>query len=171
PGNKSKRRDLSGGWSDAGDTNRYTTFAVQPVHQLLTAYEQHPDAFGDDANIPESGNGIPDVVDEVRWETRWLEKMQYPDGSVALKVGETTYGKASPPSSDTTPRFYVPACTSATIAAAGMYAHASFVYGKFPALAREAADSKARAEKAWKNYQQIPNKQLKCDTDAIHGGN
>ena len=171
PGNKSKRRDLSGGWSDAGDTNRYTTFAVQPVHQLLTAYEQHPDAFADDSNIPESGNGIPDVVDEVRWETRWLGKMQYPDGSVALKVGETTYGKASPPSSDTTPRFYVPACTSATIAAAGMYAHASFVYARFPTLAREAADLKSRAERAWQNYQQTPNKQLHCDTGAIHGGN
>ena len=171
PGNKAKRRDLSGGWSDAGDTNKYTTFAVQPVHQLLTAYEQHPEAFGDDSNIPESGNGIPDVVDEVRWETRWLGKMQFPDGSVALKVGETTYGKASPPSSDKNPRFYVPACTSATIAAAGMYAHASFVYSQFPALAGEAADLKSRAEKAWKNYQQTPNKQLKCDTDAIHGGN
>jgi endoglucanase len=171
PTNKSKRRDLSGGWSDAGDTGKYTTFAVQPVHQLLTAYEQHPDAFGDDSNIPESGNGIPDVIDEVRWETRWLGKMQFPDGGVALKLGETTYGHASPPSADTNPRFYVPACTSATIAAAGMYAHASYVYGKFPSLARESAELKSRAAQAWQNYQQTPNKQLRCDTGVIKGGN
>jgi len=60
--NRAKVRDLSGGWFDAGDTNKYVTFAAQPVHQLLTAFEENDQAFTDDFNIPESGNGIPDVI-------------------------------------------------------------------------------------------------------------
>jgi len=98
PRNVAKVHDLSGGWFDAGDTNKYVTFAATPVHQLLTAYQNSPQAFGDDTNIPESGNGIPDVIDEVRYEIEWLERMQFaPDGSVALKVGSLGYPSASPP--------------------------------------------------------------------------
>jgi endoglucanase len=169
--NRAKQRDMSGGWFDAGDTGKYVTFAAQPVHQLLTAYQQSPDAFTDDFNIPESGNGIPDLIDEVKWETDWLKRMQFPDGSVALKIADSQYGRASPPSGDTLPRFYVPACSSATIAAAGMYAHASLVYGQIGrSLAGEAKELKERAVKAWSNFQSSP-RQPHCDTGAVVGGN
>lgn len=159
---------MSGGWFDAGDTNKYLTFAVQPVHQLLNAYSANKAAFGDDFNIPESGNGIPDVVDEVKWETDWLKRMQYPDGSFALKVGEIVFANASPPSSDHSPRYYVPSCTSATIAAAGMLAHAANVFSEFPALANEADDLGRRARIAWKNYQNSAVKQTGCDSGVVH---
>jgi len=165
--NPAKIRDLSGGWFDAGDTDKYVTFAVPVVHQLLTAYTLNEAAFTDDFDIPESGNGIPDVIDEVKWETDWLKKMQYPDGSVALKVGDIAYVGASPPSSDHSPRFYVPSCTSATIAAAGMFAHAAIVYREFPALSGDAADLGRRAELAWRNYQSIREKQIHCDSGAV----
>ena len=169
--NAAKVHDLSGGWFDAGDTNKYVTFADTPVHQLLTAYQENPAAFTDDFNIPESGNGIPDVLDEVKYETDWIKKMQFSsDGSVALKVGSLGYPLATPPSSDTSPRYYVPACTSSTIAAAGMFAHASYVYGAFPALASEAADLKNRAVLAWNNYQGITTKQENCDTGVVKAG-
>jgi endoglucanase len=170
PENPAKVRDLSGGWFDAGDTNKYVTNAIKAVHQLLTAYQEHPSVFTDDFNIPESGNGIPDLLDEVKWETDWLKKMQYPDGSVALKVGDTVYSNASPPSSDTHPRFYVPACTSSTIAAAGMFAHASYVFATVSPLQAEAADLKSRAINAWNNYQGVPAKQDKCDSGAVKVG-
>jgi hypothetical protein len=170
PDNKAKARDLSGGWFDAGDTNKYVTNANQPIHQLLTAYQQHPAAFTDDFNIPESGNGIPDILDEVKWETDWLKKMQRQDGSTALKVGETVYVSASPPSSDKSARFYVPSCTSSTISVAGMFAHAAHVYAKIPQLADEANGLKTRAINAWNNYQSIPDKQLNCDTGIVHSG-
>ncbi len=169
--NRAKNRDLGGGWFDAGDTNKYVTFAVQAVHQLLTAYEANRSAFGDDTAIPESGNAIPDVLDEVRWETDWLKKMQYADGSFALKVGEIDYVSASPPSSDHSVRYYVPACTSATIAGAGMLAHAADVFGKLPALAGEAADLKRRALLAWRQYQAAGAKQVHCDSGVVHAGN
>jgi endoglucanase len=169
--NAAKVKDLSGGWFDAGDTNKYVTFAAQPVHQLLTAYELNPAAFTDDFNIPESGNGIPDILDEVKWETTWLKKMQYADGSVALKVGEIVNATASPPSSDSNARYYIPSCTSASISAAGMFAHASYVFAKFPALAHEALDLKIRAKHAWENYQSIAGKQTNCDTNVVKSGN
>jgi endoglucanase len=167
PRNPAKVRDLSGGWFDAGDTNKYVTNASTVVHQLLTTYQENPDVFTDDFNIPESGNGVPDILDEVKWETDWLKRMQYPDGSVALKVGDTVYRDASPPSSDTAARFYVPACTSSTIAAAGMYAHASYVYARFPQLAAEAKDLKDAAIRAWDNYQRRPMTQTKCDSGEV----
>ena len=167
--NAGKIRNLSGGWFDAGDTNKYVTFAVTPVHQLLTAYQATPDIFSDDFNIPESGNGIPDLIDEVKWETDWLKRMQYPDGSAALKVGELVDALADPPSSDKNSRFYVPSCSSATIAVAGMFAHASYVFGSFSGLSAEAADLRARASAAWKNYQSV-GKQTQCDTGVVRAG-
>jgi len=169
--NRKKAKDLSGGWFDAGDTNKYTTFAAQPVHQLLTAYQENTNVFTDDFGIPESGNGVPDVLDEVKWETDWLKKMQYADGSAALKVGEIVYVPAAPPSSDTSPRYYIPSCTSATIAVAGMFAHAAHVFGGIKALAPEAADLKSRAIAAWTNYQRVNPKQAHCDTGIVHAGN
>lgn len=168
--NGGKIRNLIGGWFDAGDTNKYVTFAAPAVHQLLTAYQETPSVFTDDFNIPESGNGIPDVLDEVRWETDWLKRMQYPDGSAALKVGEIVDAPAAPPSSDKNARFYVPSCTSATIAVAGMFAHASYVFGSIPALSSESAALRARAKAAWKNYQSIASKQTQCDTGIVRAG-
>ena len=168
--NTSKIRNLAGGWFDAGDTNKYVTFAAPAVHQLLTAYQENPSVFTDDFNIPESGNGIPDVLDEVRWETDWLKRMQYPDGSAALKVGEIVDSLAAPPSSDKNARFYVPSCTSATIAVAGMFAHASYVFGAIPALSSESATLRARAKAAWRNYRSIGIKQTACDTGVVRAG-
>lgn len=169
--NASKVRDLSGGWFDAGDTNKYVTYAAQPVHQLLTAYQLYPNGFTDDFNIPESGNGIPDLIDEVKWEIDWLKKMQYSDGGAALKVGVIDNGNSSPPSADKSPRFYIPECTSATIAVAGMFAHASLVFAQFPALGAYAEDLKSRAQNAWKNYSTAPAQQTSCDKGVVHAGN
>ena len=170
--NPAKMRDLSGGWFDAGDTDKYVTFAAAAVHQLLTAYQDNPGVFTDDFNIPESGNGIPDLIDEVKWEIDWLKKMQYRDGSAALKVGDIgEYVPAAPPSSDHNPRFYVPSCTSATISAAGMFAHAAYVFGNLAPLARESAELTARSVAAWKNYQGTNPKQTHCDTGIVHAAN
>ncbi|HSN54145.1 MAG TPA: glycoside hydrolase family 9 protein [Candidatus Sulfomarinibacteraceae bacterium] len=62
--------DLSGGWHDAGDYNKYVWTATSTaVLHLLRAFEANPGLFVDgDLDIPESGNGVPDILDEVRWE-------------------------------------------------------------------------------------------------------
>jgi hypothetical protein len=167
PDNRSKVRDLSGGWFDAGDTNKYVTNAIRAVHELLGAYQQNPAAFTDDFNIPESGNGIPDLLDEIKWETDWLKKMQYPDGGAALKVGARDFVSPSPPSSDNSARFYVPACSSATIAVAGMLAHAAYVFRDLPPLRAEAAALTSRAVQAWARYSQTNPKDEHCDSGEV----
>jgi endoglucanase len=81
------------------------------------------------------------------------------------------YASAAPPSSDHNERYYVPACSSATIATAGMFAHAAFVFQGIGAFAGEAANLKSRALAAWHNYEGVVPKQTHCDSDVVHAGN
>lgn len=162
-------RDLRGGWFDAGDTNKYTTFAGPVVNQLLSAYEQNPRAFTDRFNIPESGNGIPDLIDEIKWEVDWLKRMQEADGGVLIKVGVLDHNAADRPSQDKRPRYYGPKCSSASIAAAAAFAHAARVYQQIPALRAESRDLEQRAIRAWNWFQTNP-RQTDCDTQEIKAG-
>jgi len=168
-GTPTTARDLSGGWMDAGDYNKYVTFADSPIHMLLTSYEQNPRAFTDDFDIPESGNGVPDVLDEVKFELDWIKKMQQADGGVFIKMGNIDYNTVSPPSADKRPRYYGPECSSSSIAAAGMFAHAALVLSEFPGLAAYAADLESRAVRAWNWYQTRPRSES-CDDGEIKAG-
>lgn len=167
--NAAKARNLFGGWFDAGDTNKYVTFASAPVHQLLSAYQETPAVFTDDFNIPESGNGVPDLLDEVKWEIDWLKRMQFDNGGVALKVGVIDHADGMRPSLDRTKRYYIPSCSSATIAAAGMFAHAAIVFGGIDAFAPEISDLRARAQRAWTRFHASP-KQIDCDNGEVKAG-
>lgn len=124
----STSKPLQGGWFDAGDYNKYVNFAYEPIHDLCMAYIERPEIWTDDYNIPESGNGIADLLDEVKWELDWLLRMQEPNGSVLMKVSVPQWEAASPPSADTAPRRYGPAQASATRSAASMYAVAAIAY-------------------------------------------
>ncbi|MEE9414135.1 MAG: glycoside hydrolase family 9 protein [Acidimicrobiales bacterium] len=164
--NPATERDLSGGWFDAGDANKYVTFASQPVHQLLTAFERYPEVFDDAVGIPESGNGIPDVLDEVKWEIDWLAKMQSRDGGVLIKMGEVKAPADGPPSEVTVARFYEQECSSSTIAAAGMFAHAALVFRDVPELADEAAALQRRSLRAWRWFKRNPIRS-DCDSQKV----
>ena len=119
-------RDVSGGWYDAGDPNKSVPFLEATMFNLLWAVDRNPAAFGDDTNIPESGNGIPDILDECRWELDWVLKMQDKDGGVHNRNGNRTYaGPPGPWSTDTQERFYTGTTTWATAIAAATFAHAS----------------------------------------------
>jgi hypothetical protein len=137
-------KDVHGGWFDAGDQNRYTNWGAVDAIQLLRAYAQTPSAFTDDSNIPESGDGIPDILNEVEWEIDWLLRMQNTDGSVFSIVG---HSGASPPSSDTSPCYYGSPSTSAAFSAAALFAYASTVFQPFNAS--YASQLKTAAESAW----------------------
>ena len=76
-------RDNVGGWHDAGDYGRYIVNSGISTGTLLWAWE----IFGRKLasiklNIPETGNGTPDLLNEVRWNLEWMLKMQDDDGGV-----------------------------------------------------------------------------------------
>lgn len=144
-------RDLSGGWFDAGDFNKYVNYTMEPLHNLLWAFEENPQAFGDNWNIPESGNGTPDLLDEIIWELDWLKKMNNSDGSTQIKVGSVSYNDnaLSPPGANVDPTYYGPTCTSSSIAVASVFAHAARVLQAFPQMLQYAQDLEARAIASW----------------------
>ncbi|GAB4405966.1 MAG: hypothetical protein OHK0039_07320 [Bacteroidia bacterium] len=172
----STARDVHGGWMDAGDPNKYTTFTEPVVLMLLQAYQANPGVFTDDNNIPESGNGLPDLLDEVKWELEWLRRMQDATGTggLLLKVGVDNFNDASPPSQDTRPRYYVPECTSSTLAGAAMFAMAGLVYRDIPAWKTFGDDLIARAAQAWQRgksqSQNFTVFQETCDDQNITSG-
>jgi endoglucanase len=125
-------KDLHGGWDDASDENKYSLFAATTAISLLRAYAENPGAFGDATGIPESGNGVPDVLDEAKWGIDWLLRMQNGDGSVLTIV---TNAGASPPSADTSPCQYGPVSTTVTLSSAAVFAYASTVLQSVSAVA------------------------------------
>jgi endoglucanase len=145
---KSQTKDLRGGWYDAGDFNKYTSWTARYIIVLLQAYEEHPQAFSDDYGIPESGNGIPDTLDEVKWGLDWLVRMQNSDGSLLCVQG---LAGASPPSDARAGSYYGPPTTSATLTGAAAFAYASKFFGSRPEpdLKRYGDDLKQRATAAW----------------------
>ncbi len=70
-------KDVSSGWYDAGDFGKYTNAGATAIQDLLWAYELFPEQFSDNhLNIPESGNGISDILDEIKIELEFILNMQ-----------------------------------------------------------------------------------------------
>jgi endoglucanase len=102
--------DVHGGWHDAGDYQK--TLWGRGVPQMLFAYEVNPGAWTDgQLHIPESGNGIPDLLDEVRWELDFYVRMQRPDGHFMTSTKGNNATVTSPPSASNEGRVYFD-CTS-----------------------------------------------------------
>jgi endoglucanase len=81
---------VSGGWADASDYLQYGTTSAHATIMLLTAYRDHPQAFGDrfqGSGLP-GPNGTPDVLDEARWGLEWLLKMFPEDDLLLNQVGD-----------------------------------------------------------------------------------
>ena len=88
-GKYSKKIDVTGGWYDAGDYGKYVVNGGVSMWTLANAYERNPEKFKEGAkfiNIPESGNGTPDILDEIKWEADFFVKMTRDDGFVYHKM-------------------------------------------------------------------------------------
>ena len=76
------KRPYWGGWHDAADWDRHHNH-MKASRYLLMAYELRPENFSDnELNIPESGNGIPDIIDVAKWCIDFFKRMQEPDGGM-----------------------------------------------------------------------------------------
>ncbi len=123
--------DTTGGWHDAGDYGKYVVPAAKTVADLLLAYQFFPKAFSDDLGIPESGNGIPDLLDEVRVALNWMFKMQHKDGAVYHKVTSKNFIGMEMPENSDVKRFILPISSTATADFAAVMARAARVYQSF----------------------------------------
>lgn len=125
--------EVSGGWHDAGDYGRYTVPAAKTIADLLLAYENYPAAFDRNFNIPESGNGVPDVLNEARYELDWLLKMQGSDGGVYHKVTGLNFDGFVMSDECTEELYLLPESKTATADFAAVMYMASRVYRPFDA--------------------------------------
>ncbi|UDF04698.1 glycoside hydrolase family 9 protein [Asticcacaulis sp. AND118] len=86
--------DVSKGWYDAGDQGKYVVNGGISVWTLMNAYEvarEKGDTSFDDGRvkIPEAGNGVNDLLDEVRFEMDFLLAMQVPESqTLNLPLGD-----------------------------------------------------------------------------------
>ena len=150
--------DVSRGWYDAGDFGKYFPPAASAVTDLLFAYELFPHLFRDNQlNIPESGNGAPDILDEIKWELDMMLKLE--DGTTgsffeaANYDGDTIFiidtdgvtGSGNTKS------------TAATAWAAGVFAHAYLVYKDIPLYKNFASRCLETAKRAWSYLERNPN--------------
>jgi len=150
-----ERCDVRGGWHDAGDYGKYMPTAAAALWHLLTAYELNPKAFSDgDLSIPESGNGIPDILDEARWELDWISRMQHPNGGVYHKVTSETWF-AGMPDQEKGPRYIFEMTTHDTALAAAVLALAARVWRELDIEASRGFLE--RAERAWHSLECHPD--------------
>jgi endoglucanase len=150
--------DVRGGWYDAGDQGKYVVNGGISAWQLLDEYERavsfgNPAALADGTlAIPERANGVPDILDEARWEVEFLLKMQVPDGKPLAgmahhKIHDQSWtGLGTAPQDDSQPRFLAPPSTAATLNLAAVAAQAARIWRTIdPAFSSRALTASVKA--------------------------
>jgi endoglucanase len=148
------------GWYDAGDYNKYVVNSGISTYTLLLTAEQYPSfAAALRTNIPESGNALPDVLDEALFNVRWMLTMQDPsDGGVYHKLTNAAFDAFIEPSAAVKPRYVVQKSTAATLDFAAVMAQASRIVRAYPRELPGLADSlRVAALAAWRWARQHPD--------------
>ncbi|WP_293787896.1 glycoside hydrolase family 9 protein [uncultured Pedobacter sp.] len=144
--------NVSGGWYDAGDYNKYVVNSGISTSTLLSAYEDFPDYFmGQEEHIPHAKNKVPDVLTEAVYNLRWMLKMQDPgDGGVYHKCTNLDFDGMVMPDQALAKRYVVAKGTAATLNLAAVAAQAYRIFKRFPEQYPGLADSCLAASKnAW----------------------
>jgi endoglucanase len=162
PGVCDYRLDARGGWYDAGDHGKYVVNGGIATYQILSTFERTKTAvtgrFGAalaDATlrVPERGNGVPDVLDEARWELEFMMRMQVPAGQPLAGMAHHKMhdqfwtGLPLQPEDDPVLRELHPPSTAATLNLAATAAQCARVYATYDAAFAEACLASAR--RAW----------------------
>ena len=148
--------DVTGGWYDAGDHGKYVVNGGISTWQLINAYERTLHIGGADSSalgdgtlaIPEADNGVPDILDEARWNVEFLLSMQVPDGQPQAgmahhKIHDQNWtGLPTLPHEDSQPRFLAPPSTAATLNLAAVAAQCARVWASVdPSFAAQCLDA------------------------------
>ena len=141
-----------GGWYDAGDYNKYIVNSGITMGTLLSAYEDFPNYFRQlKTNIPESENGVPDILNEAIYNLRWMLTMQDPnDGGVYNKCTNAAFDPFVMAGVTKAPRYVVQKGTAATLDFAAVTAQASRIIKKYENQLPGLSDSCLKAsQQAW----------------------
>lgn len=154
-----RHRNVTGGWHDAGDYGKFSVNTAVSVAYLLYLNEHaggKGTAGADSRGIPESGNGVADLLDEARQALEWLLRMQRPsDGAVWHKVQKKRWTGEYLPRNDPDPRYIFPVSSTATADFAAVAALAS---RRFSSSDPAFSDTLARAaRRAWRFLERNPD--------------
>ncbi|RYZ23898.1 MAG: cellulase, partial [Sphingobacteriales bacterium] len=158
-----------GGWYDAGDYNKYIVNSGITMGTLLAAYEDFPAYFDTlQTNIPETGNGVPDLLNEALCNLRWMLTMQDPfDGGVYNKCTNAAFDGMVMPGVTKAPRYVVQKSTAATLDFAAVLAQSSRIFAKYNRQLPGLSDSCLQASKrAWEWAEKNPS--ITYDQDAMN---
>ncbi len=148
---KTNALDLSGGHHDAGDYSKYTINSANLIHYLMFAVDSVPGiAALDNLGVPESGDGISDVLQAAKWEADYVAKLQDTDGGFYFLVypREREYESGTQPDQGDSQVVWpkTTASTAASVAALAQTASSPLFKQKYPA---EAAAYMAKAKLGW----------------------
>ncbi|NEQ49579.1 MAG: glycosyl hydrolase family 5 [Leptolyngbya sp. SIO3F4] len=149
----------TGGWHDAGDYGKYVATTASTIARILSLYEQYPSLFWDgQLTIPESGNGTPDVLDEMKFGLDWMLRMQRSDGAVYRKLSGTEWPIGLAPDEDNQTRYIYGISTPETGKFAGTMAMASRLFQEFdPGSANR---YQGAADLAWQYLESQPTMEV-----------
>ncbi len=120
------------GWYDAGDYNKYIVNSGITMGTLFSFYEDFPKYLDTlNLNIPESGNNIPDLLDETLYNLRWMMTMQDEDGGVYHKLTSADFQGAVMPKDAKYQRYVVQKGTAATLNFAAVTAQAARIFREY----------------------------------------
>lgn len=157
--------DVTKGWYDAGDHGKYVVNSGISTWTLMNLFERSravgDRSFGDGTlNIPESGNGVPDLLDEIRWNLEFMLAMQVPQGQelagmVHHKVHDFNWtGLGLAPHRDPQTRYLVPPSVTATLNLAASAAQCARIWK--PIDPKFSAECIKAARRAWKAAEAHP---------------
>ncbi len=157
-----------GGWYDAGDYGKYVVNGALSTGQMLLLYALYPQAVADQTlHIPESGNGVNDLLDELKYELDWLLTMQDEDGGVFHKLTAKNFSGFISPEAYDLDRYVIGKGTAASLDFAAVIAQSARLLAPTHELWSQMA--LGAAEKAWKWAQLNPQRAFSNPDDVKTG--
>lgn len=127
-----ERKDVYGGWYDAGDYGRYSVNGAWSAYMLLLSYAADMAAFPESIEpLTRTDTDRAALLDLVLPELEFLKKMQREDGAVYHKVNSRDWPSLTvTPVDDQDEKFIMPISTTATADVAAVMDLAAYLFSQ-----------------------------------------